>query len=219
MIDHEAAHHALRNRARTLIVTTTGEIALAQTDTGFTRTAGSFVDDGFVVGMEVTPSAFAVNGVGVIDAVAATTLSVSGTRIAEPAANGRALTVGLPSLRAFENMPFTKIPGRPYIVEEYSPSTSRMVTSPVRIGRVEETGDYFLTWYGVSGVGTTALRRGVDALKALFASGTDLPAGAHVVTVRPDPGPQTGQIIALADYAALQLRIPWWARSRNAIAA
>lgn len=289
MINNEAAKIALRNRALSLVVATTGAVTLAQTTAGFTRqvagtgtvaavagvatfsvsqagvlangnivtvagiqyavsafdgtttcvlsgtptfsasaftrAAGSFLTDGFVVGMEVTPAAFGVNGLGVVTAVTATDLSLTGMRVAEVAASGRTLSVGLPALRAYENIPFTPISGRPYIAEEYSPSTLRVKTTPVRLGRTEETGDYFLTWYGVTavagipGVGTAALRKSVDALALLFAPGTDLIAGAHVLTVREDIGPQAGQVIPLTGFAALQLKIPWRAQSRNVVAA
>jgi len=226
MISNSAAHIALRNRARSLVVATTGSMSLAQTTTGFSRASGSFVTDGFVAGMELVPAGFSTIVVGIITDVQALTMAVTGTRAAIAAAGSRSLTVGLPTLRAFENQIFTPDPLRPYVVEEYSPSTSEMVGYPDAGSTIKETGDYFLTWHGLTaagaitgGFGAAALRQCVDALKLLFAPGTILVAGAHTVRVRRNPAPQTGQIIPLATGAALQLKVPWWALSPNTIAA
>lgn len=225
MIDHDAAHQAMRNRALSVVVATTGAAALAQTTTGFTRSIGSFVTEGFLVGMEVVPTGFAVNTAGVITAVTALALTVTGARVAEAEAGGRTLTVGFPPLAAFEGVPFTPQVGRWYAIEEYSPSTSELTTSPARNGITSETGDYFVTMYGViaagpiPGVGKRAIRKVVDALKARFAPGTTIAAGAHFLRVRDKPGPQTGQIITLETHLALQLKVPWIAESTNSIAA
>lgn len=225
MSDHYAIHLALRNRALSLVVATTGSMSLSQTTTGFARATGSFVTDGFEVGMEIVPAGFPANVLGIVTAASALTIDVTGTRSVAPADVGRSLTVGLPTLREFENVLFAPVPGRPYIAEEYSPSTSEMITGTANGGAMEETGDYFLTWYGIStvgsvpGVGTKALRKSVNALMALYAPGTNLTAGSNVVSVRPKPAPQTGQIIPLTGWAALQLKVPWWVRSRNVIAA
>jgi hypothetical protein len=63
---------------------------LVATTTGYTRTEGSFVDDGFVVGMSVTPSGFAANTVTTVTNVAALTLTTT-ARAAEAEADGRSL--------------------------------------------------------------------------------------------------------------------------------
>jgi hypothetical protein len=225
MIDHDAAHQALRNRALALTVATTGSASLAQTATGFTRSSGSFVTEGFLIGMEVVPTGFAVNTPGIVTNVVALTLTVTGSRSAEAEAGARTLAVGFPPLVGFEGVPFTPIVGRPYATEEYSPSTSRLLTAPASSGIVEETGDYFITWYGViaagliPGVGKKAIRKSVDALKLLFAPGTRITAGSDVLRVRGEPAPQTGQIIPLTSWSALQLKIPWRAETTNLITA
>ena len=72
MIDHLAALLALRGRALTLSVATTGSTSLSATTTGYARAAGSFITDGLVVGAEITASGFttpANNGQGVVTAV------------------------------------------------------------------------------------------------------------------------------------------------------
>ena len=238
MIDHTAATLALRNRALTLSVATTGSTTLAATTTGFTRAAGSFITDGFVVGMEILAAGFSTaanNGNGVVTSVAAgtllvdaytVTLGVTGYTVAartlatEAAAAGRTISVGLPAMRAWENTALTPVAGKPYLEEDYVPATERLFTSPAASGMVEETGLYVLKWYGLSGKGISALRKSVHALKLLYTPGTKLTAGSHTVRVRADAATQTGQIIPLTGgMAVLVLPVPWLALSNNAIAA
>lgn len=94
---------ASANNARSTITSiteqkTTGPIALAATTTGFTRTAGSFIADGFVPNSWVTVSGFetgANNGRFLISAVTATTLTYSspaGTTVAEAEGPNRTVT-------------------------------------------------------------------------------------------------------------------------------
>lgn len=225
MISHAAAHLALRNRALSLVVATTGATSLSATATGYHRAAGSFLAEGFYNGMEITPAGFAANPVDIVTGVTASDIATKNPRGVEAEAAARTIGVGLPILRAFENVPFTPIAGRPYVIEEYSPSTARLLSSPAAGGELEETGDYVLTWCGViaagsiPGVGISAIRKSVDALRLLFAPGTKLAAGAHFVRMRTDIAPQTGQIIPLDGWAALQLKVPWEAYSTNSIAA
>jgi hypothetical protein len=97
--------------ATTLTVTKTGGTVLeagtptgtagiyASTTAGYTRTTGSFVTDGFVVGMTIRASGFtqpASNGISVVSAVTATTLTVTKT----PAPVVEAATTGLIGLAA-----------------------------------------------------------------------------------------------------------------------
>ena len=66
--------------ATLLEASTTGSIGLAATATGYTRSAGSFLADGFVVGQSVTASGFvnaANNGASTVIAVTAGSLDVS----------------------------------------------------------------------------------------------------------------------------------------------
>lgn len=237
MIAHLAAHLALRNRALSLTVATTGSASIAATATGFMRTTGSFLSDGFAVGMEVVSSGFSTsanNGNGVITSVTATVMLVSMfvvavsngvTTVTRPAtvveaeASGRTIAARLPSRRAFENNDFTRLSSIPFIEEDYVPATSSL-SGTKNGGLVEETGLYVIRWYGLSGVGVSALRSSVDALKLLFAPGTNLTAGSHTVRVRTDTATQTGQILPIeGGWSVLTLTVPWWALSNNAIAA
>ncbi len=75
---------------------TTGSITMGATSTGYVRTTGSFMADGFVVGQSIVASGFAEtenNGTSVISAMTATTLTVtkSPQTITENPASGRTI--------------------------------------------------------------------------------------------------------------------------------
>lgn len=221
-LDLLSVHLALRNRALSLVVATTGSVSLSATATGYARASGSFVTDNFLPGMELVASGFAVagnNGAHVVTAVSALALTCSGCAV-DGAAAGRTLSVGIPAMRAFENVTLTPVTGRPYFEEDFVPATNSLLTMPAQGGVVRETGLYIPKWYGLSGVGVSALRKSVDGLKALFAPGTLLAAGANTVHIGGDQAPQTGQIIPLTNgWSALTLRVPWWVFSQNLVAA
>lgn len=284
MISHTDTQLALRNRALTLSVATTGSIAMAATTTGYTRTpvagtgtltavagvgtfsnsqagvlangsivtvagtnyvvsafdgttgcvlsgaptfiataftyTGSFIVDGLRAGMEITPTGFAANTVDTIVGVTARTVTTR-TRTAEATAGGRTLAVGFPALRVWENATdtFTPIAGRPYVKEEYSPSTHRLETFPAQNGHVEETGMYILTLYGITGTDLHAIRKYIDKLAALFTPGTVLTAGVDFVRIRSDVASTPGALIPQpGGWTACALQIHWSARSTNLIA-
>lgn len=221
MIDSAAAQLAFRNRALTLVVATTGTTSLAATATGYTRAVGSFVTDGFKVGMEVLAAGFTGNNNGykVITAVTATTLTVASpvTMSTEAAGGNESIVCGLPEGRAWENTDYTPTAGRPYVEEDFVPATSEMVSMPYANGVSRETGIYVLKWYGLSDRGVAALRKCTDALKALFTPGTALTAGSHTVTVRGDEGPRVGELLPIAGgWVVATLIVPWQANTNNA---
>lgn len=219
MVDLLAVHLALRNRALAVVPATTGSTSLSATATGYHRAAGSFVTDGFKPGMEFTPTGFATNTVDVIKSVTASDLETMNARAVEAEASGRTIAVGFPAMRAWENDSFTPDPARPYAEEDFEPGTQRLITQAAT-GKIHEDGLYVIKRYGLLNFGVAALRKEVDALKALFTPGTTLTAGSHVVTIRTDVSPQTGRVTPLTSgHAVLVLTIPWYARSTNAIAA
>ena len=96
MISNSAVLLALRNRALSLVVATTGSVSLSATATGYARAAGSFVTDGFKVGMDLTATGFTTpgnNGAHVLMAVTALTLSCLGC-VAEGPVGGITLASG-----------------------------------------------------------------------------------------------------------------------------
>lgn len=223
-MDETAVHLALRNRAKTLVVRTTGVAALGQTVSGFTRTLGSFATDGFVVGMEITPIGFPSNVLGTVSAVTANLLSVTGVRTAVAEAGARSLSALLPARRGWEGIPVTPVTGEAYLIEEFSPSSSNLRSLTASSGTLEDFGDYFLTWYmpttvdTIPGIGVNALRKSVKALKDLFPAGLTLAVGdGTFVRVRTKPAPATGQVVPLIGWSALQLKIPWRVLSSNAV--
>jgi uncharacterized protein DUF4397 len=75
---------------------TTGPITLAASATGYTRTSGSFIDDGFLVGQTIGITGFtsqANNGLAVITAITATDVTVTkqGGPVAEAAGANRVI--------------------------------------------------------------------------------------------------------------------------------
>jgi hypothetical protein len=216
--DLSVIHLALRARAEALVVVTTGSMALAATTTGFTRSSGSFITDGFAIGMEVTPSGFAINDPATITRVTATALTVSRVVAAEGANTGRTLTVGFPALRARENVIFQPIDGRPWVEEEFIPAGGTLTAGPYANGVREETGLYVVRWYGIANTGALGLRRAIDALAARFACGTAMVAGSNVVRVRGDVAPFASRIAPRDDsWAVCSLTIPWRCYSTNVI--
>ena len=219
MADLSAVHLALRARAETLEVATTGSVTLAAITTGYTRTTGSFITDGFTVGSEVTPSGFATNTRRVITRVQALTLNVGTTVTAESANSGRTLVVGLPALFGKENTVFTPVAGRPYVLEVFTPTTNTLRAGPAANGVREEDGLYELQWHGLANTGVLGIRKAVGALAARFTPGTNLTAGSDTVRVRGDIGPFMSRIAPRDDgWAVCVLTIPWRVFSANIVA-
>lgn len=181
---------------------------LAATTSGFTRTVGSFLTDGFAVGMEVTPTGFTTTTPGTITALTATTMTVTGTRTADSAAGGRTLAVDLPTVRAWENVDATPVVGAPWIEEAYLPGAADKpsVTSE---GYVEVLPIYSITVRTPLGIGTAGILGYVDALLAHFAPSTPLTlTSGDGLTVRGRPAPTASPIVRGEGWAACQVSIP-----------
>ena len=238
MISHDLVLLACRTRLLTLSGATTGAINAAATATGYTRAAGSFVADGFVVGMEITAAGFgtaANNGTGLATFVSAGVLSVTPytvvaaatvagytvtarTLVIEGAAAGKTFTVALPALRAWENVSFEPVAGKPWVEEDYlSGPVAQVTVGP--LGDVETLPQYVVKAYGLSGKGALALHRLADAVLNLFPPRLDLPlVGGDVVRVRGDVAPYKGQLIQYAPgFAVVPVTVPLRVRSRNTI--
>lgn len=216
-INHTAAHLAARTQLLTLSVVTTGSTTLSATTTGYARAAGSFVTDGFAVGMEVTPSGFAVNTVDVITAVTALALTVKNTRTAEAAAGSRTLAVLLPATRAWENVEIEPTTGVPYISEEYVPGPTEKITLGP-LGEVEALPLYLPRIFVPKNIGRAAASKYADALLNLFAPGRDLTISGASLSVRTSPGPFPGQLLQTQDgWAFVPVTIPLRYRVANAI--
>lgn len=193
MVDHVAYQFALRNKLVTLTVATTGALSLAATATGYTRTVGSFLDDNFDLGMEITPAGFATNLPRIVTGVSALTLTVAGAVTPEIAAGGRSITAGLPSSRSWENVVYQPTPGVPWVREEYLPGPAAQVTIGP-LGEIEALPQYAIYVSAPAATGLTVSRY-ADALMRLFAPRTAIPlANGDVLRVRSDAGPYAGQM-------------------------
>jgi len=219
MIKHQLALVALRNRAITLCVCTTGSATLAATTTGYTRAAGNFLADGFVVGQEITPTGFAANTVDIITAVTALTMTVATARAVETSSAGRTIAVGLPALRAWENLDFTPTSGRWFVEEDYLPGPVAQITLGP-LGQVETLPQYVLKIYGLANTSTAALFAMADALLALFPPRQGIVlTDANVVIVNTSPAPYRGQLVQSTDgaWAVIPITVPCIVRSANTI--
>lgn len=242
MIDSVTAVLSLRARAVAVTAATTGSISLSATTTGYARAAGSFITDGFAIGMEVLAAGFgnaANNGRSVITALTATVMTVTkialstvsstdltativaGTANAtESAGAGRSIVAGLPILRGFENVAIKPSPLAPYIEEDFVPATTTLVAFPASAGTVEETGLYILKLYGMANTGASGIRKVVDAIKLRYTPGTALTAGSDIVRVRTAPGAWAGELLPLDNGRTVcTLTVPWLVRTANLIAA
>lgn len=190
-------------------VATTGEVdapGLEVTATGYARTDGSFVADGFSVGMEVVPSGFPSATPSVVTEVSALALRVRSPQAPAAAAGGRSLTVGLPVMRAWENAPtFTPEEGAPFVEEDYLPGPAR---EPVP-GVMEGDPMYVLRLYGAQGVGTMAAYALSDALLGVFRPRLQmvLPNG-DALHVRGNPAPYRGQLTIRNGRSLIVVTVP-----------
>jgi hypothetical protein len=223
VISHEAIRYAARTYAKTLVVCTTGAISLSATATGYARAGGSFVDDGFAVGMELVAAGFGIpgnNGAKMIVAVSALSVDVTGGAALEGAANGRSLTVGLPSSRSYENLKFTPAPGVTHISEQYLPGPAPRQVTWGPLGELELLPMYVIHVNVPAETGEVAAQRYGDSLLALFAPRRTIPlANGDLLRVRSDVAPFPGQLLpsALAGFAVLPLTIPFRIRTNNSI--
>jgi len=217
VIDHNAIQTALHAKLFDLsVVTSTG--TFSATATGYARTSGSFLTDGFRPGMEVAGTGFsesANNAAKTILRATALTLSCSGCTA--ESAGTRTLTVGLPAGRAWENVEYTPVPGDPYIEEAYIPGPMDALTlgdTPT----LECSPSYIIRVYVPINTGPEAARQYADALLTLFAPKTSLTVTDHTLTVRTRPAPYSGQLIRTeAGHATLPVTVPLRARTANSI--
>ena len=217
MLDEVAMQLAMRAKALTLSVATTGVVSLSATATGYARVAGSFQADGFWPGMEIQPTGFGTNTPRVVTSVLPLAITVSGSVPVEAAAGGRSLTVGLPSQRAWENIAFQPTAGVPWVQEQFLPGPTAQVTLGP-FGELEATPMYALYVNLPAETGLT-VKRYVNALRVLFAPRTAITlANGDVLRVRADTGPYSGQLQqGQPGFATQPLTIPFRLRTANSI--
>lgn len=217
MIDHRGTRLALRKHLLTLSVCTTGSTTLAATATGYSRAAGSFLDDGFAVGMEVTPDGFTQESTGVITGLTALTMEILGGRTAEASGSGRTLSVGLPESRAWENVDHEPTAGVPYVQEDYAPGAARQVgLDPASETEVRIT--YAPKIHVPEDTGPGAADAYADAILALFPPGLGLSVDEGTLRVTGRPAPWRGQAVrSKPGFVTVPVNIPLMIRSVMAI--
>lgn len=218
MISYDEIQLALRARALTLEVATTGSITMSVSGSGFTRATGSFIDDGFRRGMEVLGAGFtnsANNARHVLTNVTATVLSTD-TTVAEASGSGKTVSVPLPQYRAWENVEFEPVPGWPWVEEQLLPGPLPQITFGAS-GLLEARPIYNLQVHVPENVGIGAPNRYADGLLQHFAPLTAMTtASGDGLRVRTDAGAFRGQMIRrLAGWMTVPVSIPCRLRTLN----
>ncbi len=209
---------AFRARCISLTVVSTGESILSATATGYARTSGSFVTDGFEVGMEVVPAGFPETASGTILRVEPLRLTIYQGRQVAASAAARSLTVGLPVLRIWDNKAGSPDPMVPYVEGEFMTQPGELLSASAQGGYREDRGLFVLRWYGIADFGALGLRRCVDALMELFTPHTTFTAGTDVVRIRGDSTPDASRVTQRASgHALVTLTFPWRVYRRNVI--
>lgn len=218
MLDHHATLLALRTRLRATQVVTTGVGTFGAGRYAFTRTSGSFVDDGFRVGMEVTPTGFADNRTSIVNHVEETVLVLRDSRQVESPEAGRSLTVGIPTVCSWENQEAEPSDDHWFLNEDYLPGVPRRITNGA-FGEFQTDPAYVLKVHGFKNTGAGALYAMSDAILKMFPpSYAMILADGVVLRVHSNPGPYRGQIMYDEDgFAFITITIPLWARTRNLI--
>jgi hypothetical protein len=240
-IDNLAIIRAMRARLQALLVLTTGSIDLSVTTAGYARVTGSFVTDKFEKGMEVAAVGFgnaANNGVSVVTKVEPLLLTTrmlvitraAGVRtvshpahVAEGSASGRTLSVGLPTLVAWNNAAddgpvFQTEPGYPYIDEQYLRGPARMASlSPT--GRLEGLPLWRPRINVPAGVGEEAATRYADAMLALYPPGDVIALPNNVaVHINAAAAPYADQLLPGKEgFAGLLCTIPMEVHAYNSL--
>ena len=221
MVDHHEAQLALRTKLLALSVATTGSTSISATATGYARAAGSFITDGFRVGMEVAGSGFSVsanNTAKTVTAVATLTLTAAGCAV--ESVGTRTLTVGLPAGREWENTAYTPTDGSPWVEEQYMPGPMTRITAAGGAGSavLEVLPQYAPRVYVPAGKGVDAGRMYADALLTLFAPNTPFVLSSGTLRVRGDVAPYSGQMLQAAPgFAVVPVTVPLRLRTTNSI--
>lgn len=207
---------ALRAHLRDLEVCTTGSTTLAATSAGYTRASGSFLDDGFRPGMEVTPSGFTASTVGTVLTVSALAMTIRGGRTVESSASGRSLTVGLPATQVWENTETEREAGVPYVAEQFLPGASKKVGLG-SFGEVETLPLYIVQVYVPQDSRTEAADAYAGAILEHFAPETSLTVANASLRVRGDVAPFCGQLLQSGQHAVVPVTIPLRLRAANTV--
>lgn len=213
----------LRAQLLTTVLPATGSATLSAVAAGFSRASGSFLADGFAVGMSIAATGFSAanNAEAVVSGVTATLLSVAGGRVAQTASSGRAVAAVLPAARIYEGGQYEPAPGVPFLETELVPEPSELIGGPAEGGTVEVRGLFVVRLFTPAGMGSLGTRLVGDAILERFTPGTTFPAGPDVVRVRGGLAPYSSALLGNArqsGHSLLPLTIPWRVYRRNVVA-
>jgi hypothetical protein len=162
----------------------------AHADGSYTRSSGSFLDDGFDPSDEIGVIGFptaANNGSRVIESVTATEIRTNGTGMVDEA-EGSAVTIamGLPSRQKLAGMLFTPDPVYPWLSETFSPDMLRAASIAVRNGQPLQrlSGIYWLTVNYPMGAGSSGLSRLRGKFIQSIYAGRSLVYLGHTIRIR-----------------------------------
>lgn len=196
MIDHVLLAQALSDRLEDLEVVTTGSITLSASGSTYARSSGSFLTDGFMVGMETLDW----NGTrAVVEVVGALTLTVNASLPTSSAAAGRSLVVGVPEHFAYENIHFdpASLAGAPWFEEEMvsGPGSQTTIGGSGSSRTVEHDPLLNLFVHVAENTGIEAVRKYADAVCALFSPNYAFTlSDGTAVRVRTDTAPYSGPL-------------------------
>lgn len=217
MLDHHATLLAMRNRLLTAQSATTGFLSLQAVSDGYVRTVGSFIDNDFAVGMEITPIDFPENPVNVIKKVTATKITVVNAIASAAALGGRVIVVNIPELRGWNNISVDPDQERWRIEEDYIAGPSEQDTTGT-FGRMSHRPMYVVSVCGLPNVGQKALYKMADAILGVFPPRLALTlVDGTILRVTSKPGPFRGQVLYDDGDPLIVVTIPLWARTQNTI--
>lgn len=209
----------LREYAKALVVRTTGLITLQATSAGYRRASGSFLDDGFMIGMEITPSGFTKNPTGVITDVSDTDIEVDGGRTAQAAGANRSLVVGLPASQSWGvNLQSEMSPDFWHVDEEAVPVPSELLGLTAG-GTVNNEGLHLFRFWGIPNTGDEPLEAISIALEEHFRPGVVLPAltTGEIIRIRGNPMPWSSSVRQDEERKRpfVTVTLPWRCYSQN----
>jgi hypothetical protein len=217
-LDYAEVVEACRALLSTLEVCTTGSTTLEQTATGYSRASGSFVTDGFRIGMEVTPTGFTDTTKRTISAVAALTMTVGSGLTAEVSGSGRTLAVGQPQTLIPPNLQFKPgaVAGMPYLIDQLLPGPVNVIGVGPGATMMHEP-IYLVQWFGLDNKADTDISKCVTAVLEHFAPGTAMTMDdGTVLRVKSRPAPFASSITnPLPGRALSTITIPLWAQTQN----
>ena len=191
-------HLKARAHLASTILATTGLTELAATANGYTRADdGSFLDDGFVPGFEITPVGFPQNPIDIVKFVTDDELVTEKGHTARTADDNRSLTAKPPrAMRYGARKPEDIAVTVPYWWERWLGGPSRGVTSFARDAmRTRTQCLYEVNVFGRVNDEDLVVQRSADAIGRRFGPSTEivLPSG-YVMTVPATPLAAIGQV-------------------------